>query len=35
MIFLIDAQDRGLNKTQRLKSRLQEQNPPSRVEILS
>jgi hypothetical protein len=27
--------DRGLNKTQRLKSRLQEQNPPSRVEVLS
>jgi hypothetical protein len=26
---------RGLNKTQRLKSRLQEQNPPTRVEILS
>jgi hypothetical protein len=29
------AKDRGLNKTQRLKSRLQEQNPPTRVEILS
>jgi hypothetical protein len=33
--FLPDPKDRGLNKTQRLKSRLQEQNPPSRVEICS
>jgi hypothetical protein len=29
------AKDRGLNKTQRLKSRLQEQNLPTQVEILS
>jgi retinoid hydroxylase len=31
----INAKDRGFNKTQRLKSRLQEQNPPSRVELRS
>jgi hypothetical protein len=29
------CKDRGLNKIQRLKSRLQTQNPPSRVEISS
>jgi hypothetical protein len=29
------SKDRGLNKTQRLKSRLQEQNLPTQVEIRS
>jgi RNA-directed DNA polymerase len=29
------GKDQGLNKTQRLKSRLQGQNPPTRVEIRS